>query len=89
MRKMTATELTLLLAVLICSAKADLPIHCIKAQVEGQWRLFLSTPQTIEDPEQAKCGYLSPSTALDALQNMPNDSFKTSKTINIKLDKYN
>ena len=89
MRRQIARWLALLLVVLVGTAKADLPIHCIKAQVEGQWQLYLSLPQTIEEPEQAKCGYLSPSTSLDALQNVPSDSFKTSRTINVKLDKYN
>ena len=74
---------------LLCLSKADLPIHCIQAQVEGTWKVEFSSSKIVKSIEEVRCGYSSPSTVFDALRNVPNDSFKTSKTINIKLDKYN
>ena len=81
--------LAVVVACLLNQARADLPIHCLKVQVEGIWKLFLSGLKEVTDPKDARCGYFSPSGALDAMQNTPDSNFKVKETIEVRLDKYN
>jgi len=79
----------LLCLLLAGRAAADLPIHCIKAQVEGVWTFSFGKERTIENPEQAKCGYLSPTSPMDAMTNIPPGDFETVSTMTLVLDKFN
>lgn len=35
----------MLILLLILSVRADLPVHCVRHQVVGKWRLEFSEPQ--------------------------------------------
>ena len=75
--------------VLASISKADLPIHCIKSQVIGKWKFSLGPAVKPASLKDARCGYLAPSGALDAMQNTPDSNFKVKETIEVRLDKYN
>jgi hypothetical protein len=73
---------------LIALASCDLPIHCIKAQVEGEWLFSLGRAQEIKTLEDARCGFLAPSGVHDAMRNVPDSRFKVDRQMRLKLDEY-
>ena len=86
---MRQRTMILALCLFIACCKADLPIHCLKAQVEGRWKFYLGETKKINQPDDATCGFLTPSGAHDAMQNLPDKHFQTRKTMTLILDKYN
>jgi hypothetical protein len=53
----------LLVICIISYSKADLPVHCLKSQIQGKWTFHLTKAKEIKLPELYKfsCGHQSPS----------------------------
>lgn len=68
---------------------ADLPIHCIQAQIEGEWELHLTKSKTLTDPRKGACGYDIPISPYHALLNKPSKKFKTNSSMKLSLDRFN
>lgn len=64
---MYSTRKSLFLSITIFlflhSAQADLPIHCLKSQVAGEWLLQITRPQIFENYHDASCGHFAPDDA--------------------------
>lgn len=72
----------------ISRVEADLPIHCLKAQVEGTWRFRLGPSKEVHTLADGRCGFDSPSGVRNAMANVPDDSFKVDSELMLKLDEY-
>lgn len=59
-RKSFRVLLSISLFLLVNLCYGDLPIHCLKHQVIGLWKLEISDPQTLEFPFQMNCGHELP-----------------------------
>ena len=56
--KSSSILLLLSLSVLLNLGFADLPIHCLKHQVAGDWKLEIDTP--VQNSKQMSCGHETP-----------------------------
>lgn len=50
-------SLSLFIIILISSVKSDLPLHCKKSQVVGDWTLELTESITSDKNEMVPCGH--------------------------------
>lgn len=64
-------------------ARADLPVHCLKKDIIGEWILELTALQASKDG-RVSCGHDSPDRASTSYKAFL-DEFKTEKTLNIEL----
>ncbi len=70
----------------ICLYKADIPVHCLKTQIEGEWEFKATKPVTksIEGLYQMTCGNPNPSHESSAYKfNMDLSLFKNSFSVNL------
>ena len=49
------------LIILIKSSLCDIPVHCLKSQIIGKWKIFASKPDVISNLYQFTCGHTMPS----------------------------
>jgi hypothetical protein len=54
------------LIVLFKSSLCDIPVHCLKSQIEGHWKIFASNPTALDNLYQFTCGHSMPSHERDA-----------------------
>jgi len=40
----------------------DLPIHCLKSQIVGRWRIYATDLYSVKNGHEMKCGHVEPST---------------------------
>lgn len=74
----TAVPLTLILLLVPSVVVADLPVHCLRTQLEGKWRFHLSEPSKT----RTTCGHQTP----DVDKKQPKlDSFKAAHTLELEL----
>ena len=52
---------TIFLLALLKSSLCDIPVHCLKSQIAGKWKIFASVPTQIRDLYQFTCGHSMPS----------------------------
>lgn len=76
--------LLLVLAITINTCKGDLPIHCVKSQVVGEWTLQISKPQIVEFPYKMNCGHESPDNPANSYLAL-RDSFKSDTEFKVDL----
>eukprot|EP01015_Nassula_variabilis_P022344 TRINITY_DN409_c0_g1_i6.p1 TRINITY_DN409_c0_g1~~TRINITY_DN409_c0_g1_i6.p1 ORF type:complete len:506 (+),score=107.42 TRINITY_DN409_c0_g1_i6:150-1667(+) len=57
MKKFSTFLLSLLLAVTVL---ADVPNHCLKHQIVGNWRFYLSSAQAYQSQHEVNCGHDEP-----------------------------
>lgn len=85
MRKQFALPgLLLVLAITINTCRSDLPIHCVKSQVVGQWKLEISEPQEVEFPYKMNCGHENPDNPANSYLAL-RDSFKPTTQFKVDL----
>jgi C1A family cysteine protease len=46
---------------LLSLVKSDLPVHCLKSQVQGKWKIYASELKQVQSGHDMKCGYSEPS----------------------------
>ena len=54
------------LIFLIKSSLCDIPVHCLKSQIQGQWKVYASNPTELSNLYQFTCGHTMPSHERDA-----------------------
>jgi len=54
------------LIVLFKSSLCDIPVHCLKSQIQGNWKIFASNPTEVSNLYQFTCGHSMPSQERDA-----------------------
>lgn len=74
----------LLVLVLLGLVSADLPVHCLKHQVVGKWKLFVGAPQ-LNGMGQLACGHQVPDSDKTSYR-AGWDDFKSSSNIEIVLN---
>ena len=52
--------------ILIKSSLCDIPVHCLKSQIQGKWKIFASYPSELSDLYQYTCQHTMPSHERDA-----------------------
>jgi hypothetical protein len=56
----------LYLLFLIKSSLCDIPVHCLKSQIQGKWKIFATNPTELSNLYQFTCGHTMPSHERDA-----------------------
>lgn len=77
--------LSLLLTTFPYISYADLPIHCLKHQVVGDWKLQISTPAFTTNPSQLSCGHEIPDNPANSYLSLK-DSFTPANEFNVNLN---
>ena len=70
----------LLLNYILC----DIPVHCVKSQIEGQWLIHATKAKLRNDLYKFTCGHKLPSKEAHAFLVKPNKSFRIIHKIHLK-----
>lgn len=78
-------QLSVFVAVLlIFQTVCDIPVHCVKSQIEGQWLIHATKAKIRNDLYKFTCGHKLPSKESHAFTVKPNKSFKLRYKITLK-----
>ena len=58
------------LLIVIKSSLCDIPVHCLKSQIQGKWKIFASYPTELSNFYQFTCGHWMPSAEKDAYNHL-------------------
>ena len=56
----------LYILAILKSSLCDIPVHCLKSQIEGKWKIFATLPSTLNNLYQWTCNHTMPSHERDA-----------------------
>ena len=84
----TSLFLSVTLLLFLSPSLADLPIHCLKSQVVGEWKLEITRPQIYSNYLETNCGHFSPDDASVSYLAMRED-FEPHQEFKLSLDSDN